>query len=60
MPYLPGPGKSTSTLKLKGYGNMLTYYDHKLGRERVKRRYTWAGWSFCGGIVLGMIVAHVL
>ncbi len=39
---------------------MLTYYDHKLGRERVKRRYSWAVWSFCGGVVLGIIFAHLL
>ena len=39
---------------------MITYYDHKLGRERVKRRYTWAVWAFCGGVAFGMIVAHLL
>jgi len=39
---------------------MLTYYDHKLGRERVKRRYTWAFWAFCGGLAFGAVFAHVL
>jgi hypothetical protein len=39
---------------------MLTYYDHKLGRDRVKRRYTWAFCAFWAGLVLGMVVAHVL
>lgn len=45
---------------IDGYLFMMTYYDHKLGRERVKRRYTWAIWSFCGGLAFGFIVAHLL
>ncbi len=39
---------------------MLTYYDHRLGRERLKRRYTWAAWSFAGGVFFGVVFAHVL
>jgi hypothetical protein len=38
---------------------MLTYYDHQLGRERIKRRYAWAAWSFVGGVLVGVAVAHV-
>lgn len=39
---------------------MLTYYDHRLGRERIKRRYTWAMWSFAGGVAMGIVFAHIL
>jgi hypothetical protein len=39
---------------------MLTYYDQRLGRERFKRRYTWAAWSFAGGMALGVLAAHIL
>jgi hypothetical protein len=39
---------------------MLTYYDHRLGRERVKRRYSWAAWAFVAGAALGVLTAHVL
>ena len=38
----------------------MTYYDQRLGRERIKRRYAWAVWSFAAGTVLGIIAAHVL
>ena len=40
--------------------NMLTYYDQRLGRDRIKRRYTWAFWAFLAGIVLGAVVAYIL
>lgn len=39
---------------------MLTYYDQRLGRDRIKRRYTWAFWAFLAGIVLGAVVAYIL
>lgn len=39
---------------------MLTYYDQRLGRDRIKRRYTWAFWAFLAGIVFGAVVAHIL
>ncbi len=35
------------------------YYDHTLGRERIKRRYKWAVYAFAGGMLFGMIVAHL-
>jgi hypothetical protein len=40
--------------------DMLTYYDHHLGRERIKRRYSWAAWAFIGGLIAGVIAAHLL
>ena len=36
---------------------MLTYYDDVLGRNRVKRRYVWAAWSFLAGIAAGVLIA---
>jgi hypothetical protein len=39
---------------------MMTYYDHRLGRERLKRRYVWASMAFGAGALLGAITAHVL
>ena len=39
---------------------MMTYYDHRLGRERIKRRYSWAAVAFCGGAVFGALIAHIL
>ena len=33
------------------------YYDHTLGRERVKRRYVWALYAFAGGVLFGIIAA---
>lgn len=38
---------------------MITYYDHTLGRERIKRRYLWAAWSFLAGAAFGALVAFV-
>ena len=38
----------------------LQYYDHIVGRERFKRRYIWAVYSFAGGVLVGMIFAHLL
>jgi hypothetical protein len=37
----------------------LRYYDHTLGRERIKRRYKYAAWAFTGGTLLGYIVGHL-
>lgn len=39
---------------------MLTYYDHNLGRDRIKRRYSWAAGAFVAGLVFGVITAHLL
>jgi hypothetical protein len=39
---------------------MMTYYDHSLGRDRVKRRYVWAAWSFAAGAAVGALVSFVL
>ena len=36
------------------------YYDHTLGRERIKRRYLWAAYAFIGGVLAGVIMAHLL
>jgi hypothetical protein len=38
----------------------LRYFDSESGRERIKRRYVWAFWSFCGGAACGLIVAGAL
>jgi hypothetical protein len=37
-----------------------TYYDHAAGRQRVKRRYTWASWAFGIGLVLGIVAAKMM
>ena len=41
---------------------MLTYYDHRLGRSRLKRRYQWAVGAFVFGVWLaphlGMLAHH--
>lgn len=39
---------------------MLTYYDHRLGRARLKRRYSWAAGAFVAGLVFGVMAAHLL
>ena len=33
----------------------LTYYDHTLGKLRIKRRYMWATWAFFGGTLAGFL-----
>ena len=38
----------------------LHYYDHTLGRERIKRRYLWAIYAFIGGVLAGVATAHLL
>lgn len=38
----------------------IRYYDHALGRERIKRRYVWAFYAFITGTVLGIMAGHVL
>jgi hypothetical protein len=38
---------------------VLTYYDNRLGRNRYKRRYVWAVWSFVAGVAVGAAVAHL-
>jgi hypothetical protein len=39
---------------------MMTYYDHRLGRERIKRRYSWAAGAFVAGLAFGVVAAHIL
>ncbi len=39
---------------------MMTYYDNRLGRNRYKRRYIWAGWAFLAGVALGAMVSHLI
>jgi len=38
----------------------IRYYDHTLGRERIKPRYKWAMSAFAIGIVCGVVFAHVI
>jgi hypothetical protein len=39
---------------------MMTYYDHRLGKERIKRRYSWAAGAFVAGLAFGVVAAHIL
>ena len=39
---------------------MLTYYDSRTGRERLKRRYSWAAWGFLIGLASGVAAGHIL
>lgn len=39
---------------------MMTYYNHAMGRTRIKRRYIWAVWAFVGGILCGVTASHLL
>jgi len=38
----------------------LTYYERSTGKQRIKRRYVWAMWSFVVGALLGLVVAAAL
>jgi len=38
----------------------LRYYDHTLGRERIKRRYKWAAAAFTVGLLFGVVFAHLV
>ncbi|HEY9544454.1 MAG TPA: hypothetical protein VIR56_00495 [Solimonas sp.] len=38
----------------------LRYFDSEAGRERFKRRYVWAMWSFGGGLLCGLILAATM
>jgi len=38
----------------------LTYYDRATGKQRIKRRYVWAMWSFAAGTAMGFVFAAVL
>lgn len=38
----------------------LRYYDHTLGRERIKPRYKWAACAFTTGLLVGMLFAHLV
>ncbi len=33
------------------------YYDFTAGRQRIKRRYVWAFWSFPVGAIAGIVLA---
>lgn len=35
------------------------YYDERQGRERLKRRYAWAAWSFGAGFLLGFLISQL-
>ncbi|MDB5978747.1 MAG: hypothetical protein JWR07_5507 [Nevskia sp.] len=37
---------------------MLTYYDHRFGRSRLKRRYVWATNAFACGVLMGIVISH--
>jgi hypothetical protein len=39
---------------------MMTYYDIRLGRTRLKRRYVWACYGFAAGILLGAVIGWIL
>jgi hypothetical protein len=36
------------------------YYDSIQGRNRIKRRYVWAGCAFVLGMTVGMVLGHLL
>jgi len=36
------------------------YYDSIQGRNRIKRRYVWAGCAFVFGMMAGMVLGHLL
>jgi hypothetical protein len=38
----------------------IVYYDHILGRERVKPRYKWATVAFCIGLLAGFVCAKLV
>ena len=38
----------------------LRYYDSKLGRDRIKRRYLYAAWAFGCGLLFGLVIGHLL
>ncbi|MDB5977313.1 MAG: hypothetical protein JWR07_4073 [Nevskia sp.] len=37
---------------------LLTYYDQRFGRQRVKRRFVWAFGAFALGLLIGVLLAH--
>ena len=39
---------------------MMTYFDRSQGRDRLKRRYVWAAWSFLAGVAAGILIACLL
>jgi hypothetical protein len=39
---------------------MLTYYDHILGRSRLKRRYKYSALAFVAGAMVGAVLAAIL
>lgn len=39
---------------------MLTYYDSREARNRIKPRYVWGFWAFLLGIVTGMLLVTVV
>ncbi len=38
----------------------IRYYDHVIGRERIKPRYKWAVSAFAVGMLFGMVFAHIV
>lgn len=38
----------------------IRYYDHTLGRDRIKPRYKWAVSAFAVGLLFGVLFAHVM
>lgn len=38
---------------------MLTYYDHREARTRIKPRYIWGFWAFIVGLVTGMLILQL-
>jgi hypothetical protein len=39
---------------------MLTYYDAARRRFVLRRRYVWAYWSFCAGLLTGALVGWLV
>jgi hypothetical protein len=45
---------------MEGSRMSLTYYSHRLGRERLKRRYVWGILGFTCGLLSGAIFAWLM
>lgn len=39
---------------------MLTYYDNRTGRRRIKRRFVWAASTFTLGLFCGVMLSHLI
>lgn len=39
---------------------MLTYYDSREARNRIKPRYVWGFWAFLSGVAVGMLLVSLV